>query len=233
MSNLRKDLIHLAAQKPELQPHILPLLRKTAGLKGWKKGQVPVAMTGDVDFMAYQPGITFGVWGIAKNEKADAWAVTHIPSGMAAYRPKNSKVAKAFVEALLAIEPALAYVRNSTELTSTYRSVFAQLIRSSPDTWPEMDSTAKLANKTFLYEGKLPLKTLQMVQVPLTRGEQELLSDLVADPRGKVPSKKYSKITKLGLVMVELVQVRGAWITITDAGVVAQKMGTWPQQQYV
>jgi len=181
------------------------------------------------DFVTYVEGITYGVWGIVK--RAGAWPVTHIPSGMAAYQADNDKIAKAFVEALLVTEPALATERNASALTTTYKQVFLQFQRSRPEEWPKMGPGMRIPNTRFEYEGGLPIKVLQDTQLPLPRNWAKVLRDIAEN--GKVLWGNYPKRTVADMHMKELIKYSQKTITWTPKGEKSYKDGYISGESYV
>lgn len=105
MDNLRNKTIRLAHSKPELRPHLLPLL-KQASMLSFTPGTIEIAL-GYGGGKEQVDALLTGNWAIHKAIKGSGWTLTHAPSGMKVWTFPSAKKAKAILQLMVDSDPTL------------------------------------------------------------------------------------------------------------------------------
>jgi len=95
-----------------------------------KKKQVTVAVpSGDSDPL---PALVYGTWGVHSAIHGSGWAVTHLPSGMAATQKlKSQKQGVAFLEAMGQVDDKLLWAKTESDVMR-YSKEIQNILRNPP-----------------------------------------------------------------------------------------------------
>lgn len=119
MPTLRRQIVRLASQHPELRRHLIPLLRR-AGLS-WKRETVTIPVSdGEETLNAYVKGN----WGVYKDLSGGGWTIAWIPEGLAMKQHVSSKkLAVAIMEAVGERAPAIWRARSKGDVLRHKREI--------------------------------------------------------------------------------------------------------------
>lgn len=128
MSTLRSKVIHLAHDQPEFRQYLLPILKEAGILFRKEKVTIPTN-TGEPREI---DALVLGPWSIYKNIRGSGYAVTFTQTGQAiTTKPPTLMDAKAFLETIIQLEPALAHVNDVGDIMR-YKTVIEDVLRNPP-----------------------------------------------------------------------------------------------------